>query len=159
MTFCSLFEDISETFSGTLLVELFGGVIFMSTAIFQTEMVTIWSWNIFLLVTSIGFFFQLKALRHLNLFIVTVLNVIAISTANLYLYCFGGSVVTENCGMYADILFESDWYKMPIRLQKYYILMIANTQRPIHLEGHGLVRLSMEAFGRVNIEFSIKLLT
>lgn len=95
----------------------------------------------------------------MNVLIITVLNIIAISTANLYLYCFGGSVVTENCGLFADILFESNWYKMPNRLQKYYILMIADTQRPIHLEGHGLVRLSMEAFGRVNMEISIKLLT
>lgn len=98
--------------------------------------------------------FQLKAFKHLNLYIVTVLNVIATSTANLYFYCFGGAVVTDNYGRFADVLFESNWYKMPNHLQKYFILMIADTQRPIYLDGYGLIRLSMEAFAKVNMEFS-----
>lgn len=37
--FFSLSAKIGETFNGTLFVEILGGVIFMSTSIFQTEMV------------------------------------------------------------------------------------------------------------------------
>lgn len=58
-------------------------------------------------------------------------------------------VVTNNALKYADILFESDWYKMSNEYQKYFIIMIAETQRPIYLDGYGIIRVSLEAFTRV----------
>lgn len=70
----------------------------------------------------------LQALRNPNLLILTSINVLFTSSSNLYLYCFGGMVVTTNALKYADILFELDWYKMSNEHQKYFIIMIAETQ-------------------------------
>lgn len=58
-------------------------------------------------------------------------------------------IVTDNALKYADIIFDSDWHKIPNELQKYYIIMIGETQRPIYLDGYGLIRVSLEAFSRV----------
>lgn len=43
------------------------------------------------------------------------------------------------------------WYKMPVNLQKYFILMIANAQRPVYYHGFKLIVLSLETFLDVNI--------
>lgn len=92
----------------------------------------------------------MQALRHLNFYILTVFNVVFASTSNLYFYSFAGAVVTQSALKYADILYESDWYRMSDRLQKYFIIMIAETQQPIYLDGYGFIRLSLEGFNRVS---------
>lgn len=74
------------------------------------------------------------------------------SAANLYCYCFAGATLTDNCAMLPNDLFYSNWFEMPNLFQKYYIIMIAAAQRPVYLEGYGLIRLSMESFGRVNLK-------
>lgn len=78
-----------------------------------------------------------------------MLNCLITSSANLYLYCFAGSIATNNLLIFGDALFESNWIEMPIYYQKYFIIMIAETQQAIYLEGFGLVRLSLEAFTKV----------
>lgn len=97
---------------------------------------------------NIQFCFYEQALRNPNLYIVTIINVIMSSVSNLYLYCFAGAVVTDNC-RFSDDLFYSNWIEMPNSLQKFYIIMIAEAQRSMYLEGYGLIRLSMESFGKV----------
>lgn len=39
---------------------------------------------------------------------------------------------------------------MPKTFQKYFVIMIAETQRPIYLEGYGIIRISLEAFTKVS---------
>lgn len=126
--FFSVFSILGETFCGCIFVQLLGGIIFMSTSLFQLE----------------------TALRNPNLYLLTVFNVVFVSSSNLYFYSFGGSVVTENALKYADALFDLDWYTMPNEFQKFFIIMIGETQRPIYLHGYGLIRLSLDGFMRVN---------
>lgn len=92
----------------------------------------------------------LQTLKNPNLYVITVLNCLIISTANLYLYCLAGSVATNNLLSFADALFESNWFQMPNYVQKYFIIMIAESQRPIYLSGLGLIRLNLEAFTKVD---------
>lgn len=90
-----------------------------------------------------------QALKNPNIYFLTVLNVLGTSVANLYLYCFAGAIVSNNCLMFADALFESNWHKMPNKFQKYFVIMIAETQQPIYLEGYGIIRISLETFTKV----------
>lgn len=92
-----------------------------------------------------------QAIRNPSVFILTSFNVLFASSSNLYLYCFGGMVVTDNALKYADIIFDSDWRRIPNDLQKYYIIMIGETQRPIYLDGYGIIRVSLEAFSKVRL--------
>lgn len=60
-------------------------------------------------------------------------------------------MATESYEQMADRLFESKWPDLPVYLQKYFIVMIANTQKPIYYHGFGVANMKMETFCGVNI--------
>ena len=49
----------------------------------------------------------------------------------------------------ANCLYESNWQRLPIELQKYFIIMIANTQKQINYRGFGTAVLELETFSCV----------
>lgn len=81
------------------------------------------------------------------------INVLFTSATNLYFYCYGGDVATRNFAQYADSLFNVDWYKTPNHLQKFFILMIAETQRPLRFEGYRIIDINLNAFTNVRFFF------
>lgn len=121
----------------------------MSTSFFQTELVKYASITGFFAKDLCNPIFFSQALLNVNVYFITVLNCLITSSANLYLFCFAGCVATDNLIKFADALFESNWFRMPNHLQKYFIIMIAEAQKPFYFEGFGLVRLSLEAFTKV----------
>lgn len=48
-----------------------------------------------------------------------------------------------------DNVFEMNWQDLPIELQKYFILMIANMQKPLCYYGGGIVILDLNTFVNV----------
>lgn len=90
-----------------------------------------------------------QAIKSSNVYAVTAFNCCVIGAANLYLCCFAGAVLTDNTKMFADVLFDTRWWELPNQFQKYYIIMIALTQKPNYLEGYGIIRLTLEAFSKV----------
>lgn len=75
----------------------------------------------------------------------------------LLTYCFLGTLATDSYQNYADLLYETHWYKLPLNLQKLYILMIANAQKPIYYHGFGIIQLKLNIFIKVMIQNSISL--
>lgn len=67
----------------------------------------------------------------------------------LFLYCFFGKLAIDSFARMADSLFEANWQDLPINLQKYFILMIANSQKPIYYHGFGVAILNLETFCKV----------
>lgn len=63
-------------------------------------------------------------------------------------------MATDNFEAMSDRLYECKWYELPIGLQKYFVLMIQNTQKPIHYSGFGVLRLTLETFTGVGIKKS-----
>lgn len=59
-------------------------------------------------------------------------------------------ITTDSYEKMAERLFESNWQRLSIDLQKYFILMIANMQRPIRYHGGGVIALNLETFGNVS---------
>lgn len=49
-----------------------------------------------------------------------------------------------------DEVFEMKWHELPVGLQKYFILIIANMQKPIYYFGGGIVILDLNTFVNVN---------
>lgn len=49
----------------------------------------------------------------------------------------------------ADLLFQANWQALPIKLQKYIIVMIASAQRTLYFDGFGIVVLNLEAYTQV----------
>lgn len=62
---------------------------------------------------------------------------VCIGVSNLFLHCFAGKMATESYEDMIDVLYQSDWIKMPIHLQKYFILFIGYAQRPMYYDGFG----------------------
>lgn len=58
----------------------------------------------------------------------------------------------------ANGLIICNWHELPIHLQKYFILMILNAQRPIHYHGFNLIILNLETFLDVPTQFNISIL-
>lgn len=44
--------------------------------------------------------------------------------SNLFFYCSFGKMATESFEQMADCLFEANWQKLPIQLQKYLIIIV-----------------------------------
>lgn len=51
---------------------------------------------------------------------------------------------------YGDIAYQSEWIKMPNKLQKFIPLIIADAQRPLIFEGLNIIVLNLMTFTKVN---------
>lgn len=74
---------------------------------------------------------------------------LAYGLAHLYAYCYVGRHSTDYYLAYADYLYESNWMYLSIELQKTFILMIANAQRPLRYHGFHVAVLDFELFTKV----------
>lgn len=75
---------------------------------------------------------------------------------NVFVYCFVGTYVTEAFLRYAATTYEIHWYKLPIQLQPFALLIIADAQRPCNLTGLGIFDLNLALFSRVVILHTTK---
>lgn len=69
--------------------------------------------------------------------------------SDLYLYCYFGKLATDSHTKMAECLYETNWPDLPVPLQKYFILMISNIQKPLYYHGFGIAVLDLEAFTQV----------
>lgn len=79
--------------------------------------------------------------------------VIMVATTNIlwiYLHCYLGKSVTERYDALPDHLFHSRWYGLSMQMQKYFVLLLANTQEPLAFHGLGMFTLDMGAFSAVS---------
>ena len=95
------------------------------------------------------FFSELQQIKHIDLSALIILIGGLASTANLFLYCYFGTLATESYENMADCIFESNWLKLPVDSRKYLIVMIANAQRRIYYHGFGLAYLRMMTYTSV----------
>lgn len=85
-----------------------------------------------------------------------------VSSLNLFAYCYFGKMATEHFLSYADHLFESKWYQLPNKLQRFLIPMIIDAQQPLHYHGSFIANLNLETFAKVRkypfsiLEYSTK---
>lgn len=67
----------------------------------------------------------------------------------LFIYCFCGERTTNDFKRFSDCLYESFWYNLPMKPQKYIVLMIMNMKQPLIYKGVGMINLNMETFLKV----------
>lgn len=68
-----------------------------------------------------------------------------------FIFCFYGELATESSMQMTDALYESNWRKLPVNLQKYLIITIADMQKPIRYYGFVRVYLNLETFVSVSL--------
>lgn len=80
---------------------------------------------------------------------VFLVQAVMLSGSIMFVYCYYGEMATESFENIADALYESNWQNLSIQLQKYYILMIGNAQRPLYYHGFHVSILSLNTFAKV----------
>lgn len=82
-------------------------------------------------------------------FKVLLVSLVLLSTGVVFIYCYMGTFTTDQFQLYADISYKSMWYKFPVRLQKYYVFILADSQRPRYFNGLGFIDLNLVTFAKV----------
>ena len=94
-------------------------------------------------------FCKFQEMKHIDYSISILLLAASDVTVHLFILCFFGKVATENFSEMADCMFESNWLKFPVNLQKSLILMIENAQIPLCYNGY-IVTLNLETYTKVS---------
>lgn len=92
----------------------------------------------------------MQQIQHLEMSITLVLMAIFISISNLFIYCYFGKIATNSFMKISLCLYESDWQNQPLNIQKHFIVMIANAQRPLFYHGYHMSVLNLETFTKVS---------
>lgn len=75
-----------------------------------------------------------------------------VGSVNLFLFCYFGKSATESFQSISNNAFEANWPDIPAHLQRYFILLILNTSKPLQYHGFGVVTLQLETFSQVSAE-------
>lgn len=67
-----------------------------------------------------------------------------------FLHCLLGKLVTDRIDQLSNHLFHSKWHNAPIKLQKDFILLLANKQKPPIFHGLGIYFVDLETFTSVS---------
>lgn len=75
---------------------------------------------------------------------------ITLSMSILFIYCYFGKIATNSFAKMSDFVYlKMKWHNLPIKLQKYVILMIGNMQQPIFYHGFYVAVVDLNTFIRV----------
>lgn len=65
----------------------------------------------------------------------------------MFIYCYFGKLASEGYEqMPICLLYDLDWGKFPVKLQKYLVIMIANMQIPLYYHGFDILCVDLETF-------------
>lgn len=92
--------------------------------------------------------FQLKP--SWDLMFIQNMSQISLIVSCLHTYCSNGSTVTFSCSQFARAIYNSHWYKYPIELQPFLMMMMRRAQKPFYFTGYEFGQCSMENFTAVN---------
>lgn len=139
--------DVYDAFVPALMIL---GVAYMACTIFQVD-------EVFSISTANATFPHIvyilalfQGIRHPNLNICLIFFGFTVACLNLFLYCHFGKRTTDEYAGLANDLFDSNWFELPVQLQKYFPRMISNAHIPLAYNGLHLVYLNLETFLRVN---------
>lgn len=99
----------------------------------------------------ISFLFHQK-IEHFDADTILILILFVLNIFWIFVHCLMGKLVTSGFDQLPNHLFHSRWYQSPIELQKYSILLLANTQKSLRFHGFKTYVLDLETFARVSIE-------
>lgn len=82
--------------------------------------------------------------------IIIIFTAIVVSVSTQFCYCFNGKVATESFEAMSECLFEANWQILPIKLQKYFVIIIGNSQRTLYYHGFEIAILNLLTFNKVS---------
>ena len=70
--------------------------------------------------------------------------------SGMFPYCYFGKLATESYEKICDCVFELNWRKLPLALQKYIVFMILNMQESLHYHGFHVATLDLNTYVNVS---------
>ena len=67
----------------------------------------------------------------------------------MFLYCEFGEMVTNQFNELNERFSKCNWYLLPIEMQRMFVIVMANTQRPAMIQGYANVVCTRESFKQV----------
>lgn len=98
-------------------------------------------------------FTHFQQIQKLDYLLASVISTTSVGMLVLLFYCYYGKVATESYAKMPDCLFNMHWYGLPIKLQKCFVLMIENMQKPIYYHGFEVATLDLGTFVQVILQF------
>lgn len=69
----------------------------------------------------------------------------------IFIFCYFGHMVTTECAMVADFVYNASWYRYPIYLQKSTLFIIARSQQPFYFTAYKMYKCTLQSFSSVCI--------
>lgn len=142
--------ESARVYSPIILVELICLTICKACIIFHLDLVNAYIEMSSHLQMKLNSLYKLQQFHHFGCDVSFLLLALAVTSVASLLYCYFGKITTESYEKMAERLFESKWYRLNLHLQKNFILIIANMQRPVRYHGCGVIALNLETFGNVS---------
>lgn len=106
--------------------------------------------QLFYSIILILYFHRFQQVKHLDFSISILIVAVTDGFSRLFLFCFYGKFATDSFEKMSNCLYECNWQGLPIDLQKFFIIIVANSQKPLYYNGFGLTTLDLETFSKVN---------
>lgn len=144
--FFRFFMESSEVYSLLIFIQLVCSMVFLACVVFQLDLVApqfsteLFIWNIN------GFSFVFQQIQNPSVEAIFILIAVTVSSLNLFIYCYAGKMATDSFAKMAVCLYDANWFELSTELQKYFVLAIANAQRPMMYHGFGIAILNLDTF-------------
>lgn len=147
------FKLSTRIFSGVIFYQLACGSAFISTTLFQLDLVIYINFIKFFLASkrhlSFFLFHKIKAWGNFdgNFFVIVCVAILSIMC--ILPYCLFASELTLQLGKTGDDAYHSEWYAHPVHLQKYIKWVIIYAQIPRNFDGYNIFKCTLEVFTKV----------
>lgn len=118
------FSESADVYSFILLINLICNMMTLACCTFQLDL----------------------QLQHMTKDLGIIVTIFMVTSCNLFIYCYFGKLATESYEEMACCLYNANWTDLSVNLQKYFIIMIANAQRPNKYHGFGVAILDLKLF-------------
>ena len=76
------------------------------------------------------------------------------SLAMTFVACEFGEMLTNQFCCFNETIEQCDWYAFPHKIQRIFVVVVANTQQPTYIHSFGNIPCSRDSFKRVSILLS-----
>lgn len=70
-----------------------------------------------------------------------------------YLFCHYGNSTMDKVSTIGDIAYNSNWFELPVKLQKQFIFIILRSHKRSSFIGFHLIPCTMQVFGQVSFKY------
>ncbi|XP_067213969.1 odorant receptor Or2-like isoform X2 [Linepithema humile] len=73
----------------------------------------------------------------------------------IFVYCYIGEVVTEQCKQVAEVAYMTEWYKLPYTIARNYVLIILRSNQAVKMTAGKMLQLSIATFADSKLQWYI----